>query len=309
RAAWVAAPTIPSAISPLACWKARTAASRSASNTASVRARTEPVSGSVTPTESMLWSRPIPARVARIAATSGPRSPRRHAMGFLLLVWGWVPARTYRVARSDAGAAPPGWGNRAVRPRVLREDGPVQEGSAVEDVGELGTQCGLGLGAGDALDHLAPREQQQRGDGGDLVLGGQLLIGLDVHLGHCQLVGFGAGDLVQDRGHHGAGTAPAGPEVHQDRLGAAGGQDGVGEVRLGHVDDVGGRGHDGCSFRGGAGVSGLFGEPALGVDRRGAAGAGGGDGLAVAVVHQVAAGEDAGDGGGGGLPGEDVAVL
>src|SRR4051794_13229932 len=52
------------------------------------------------------------------------------------------------------------------------------------------------------------------------------------------------------------------------------------------------------------------GEPALGVDRRGRTGAGGGDGLAVDVVHDVAAGEDPVDvGAGAGVLDLDVALV
>src|SRR5688500_552358 len=70
------------------------------------------------------------------------------------------------------------------------------------------------------------------------------------------------------------------------------------------------RSRGGCMPAGRSALVEGLGEPALGVDARGRTGAGGGDGLPVDVVDDVAAGEDTRDvGAGGGVLDLDVAGL
>ena len=127
-----------------------------------------------------------------------------------------------------------------------------------------------------------------------------------------ELAGLLGGDLVEDRGDHLARTAPLGPEVDDDRLVAAltisrRRWRGEGDDAIGHgggpfgrsVDVIAtnrvlGMGHSASrTASDGQAVRGVGLEPALGVDRGHAARAGGGDGLAVGVVLDVAAGEHA----------------
>ena len=80
---------------------------------------------------------------------------------------------------------------------------------------QKGLQLSFGLHAHGHIHGLAVPEEQQSGDGGDLVPLGKL--------GHLVYVHLAEGDLrmllsqlLHYGGEHGAGPAPCGPEVHED---------------------------------------------------------------------------------------------
>ena len=247
----MAAPTIPSAISP---WPAGRPGRR-------LEVRVEhgvgagqdrAVSGSVTPRNRCCGAGPF-LRGWPGLQPPGPAVTTSPRHGIPPARLGMVPARTYRVARSDAGAAPPGWGNRAVRPRVLREDGPAQEGSAVEDVGELGTQCGLGLGAGDALDHLALENSSSAGMAVIWYSAANSWLASTSTLATVSLsdsvpaISSRTGAIMVQGGTSWP-RSPPGPAWSRWRSGRRRRSPTRSRRRCW------GRGHDGCSFRGGGGV-------------------------------------------------------
>jgi hypothetical protein len=82
---------------------------------------------------------------------------------------------------------------------------------------ELRLELVLGdAGADDLVLDLAVLEEQQQGNGADVVLHGEVARVIDVDLadlGGCS--DFGC-DLVDHRANHFAGAAPFGPEVHED---------------------------------------------------------------------------------------------
>ena len=72
------------------------------------------------------------------------------------------------------------------------------------------------VGAHDGVGHLAVLEEKQRRDRLDLVSLGEILLGVDIHLADLRRTFQLAGDSVDDRRDHLAGTAPLGPEVDED---------------------------------------------------------------------------------------------
>jgi hypothetical protein len=88
-------------------------------------------------------------------------------------------------------------------------------------------------------------EDDQRRDRHDAVLGGRLLVLVDVELDDPKLVGLLVGDLLEARRDHTARTAPGRPEVDENGLVVL---EHLGlEVVVGHVGDV--RGHGGSSVK------------------------------------------------------------
>ncbi len=132
---------------------------------------------------------------------------------------------------------------------------------------------------------------------------------VDVDLGDGQRTGLLRGDLLEHRGDHLAWAAPGRPEVDQHRRAAR--QHVVGERIVGHrhcrrlacesthcCAPIRSLSSVAVAFSFGAEMS--FGEPTLGVDRGGTTTSRRGDGLPVGVVDEIACGEDAFDGSGGG---------
>jgi hypothetical protein len=70
--------------------------------------------------------------------------------------------------------------------------------------------------AGELVDDLAVLERLDRGDALDAERGGELLIGIDVDLGQLNLPVARLRRLLERRRELPAGTAPGGPEVHDD---------------------------------------------------------------------------------------------
>src|SRR6185312_5641833 len=82
---------------------------------------------------------------------------------------------------------------------------------------ELALEALLRVGADDLLGHLAVLEEDHRRDREDLVVGGRLLVGVDVELDDAQVVALG-GDLLEHWGDDAARTAPSRPEVDEHGL-------------------------------------------------------------------------------------------
>jgi hypothetical protein len=76
--------------------------------------------------------------------------------------------------------------------------------------------------AGDLIAQLAVFEEKQGRDGANVVLKRKALIFVHVYLRDLDCAGFFAGNLVQERGNHFAGTAPFRPKIDNDRLVALG---------------------------------------------------------------------------------------
>ena len=76
-------------------------------------------------------------------------------------------------------------------------------------------QPGLGQRANGAVDFLAVLKDNQRGDAHNAKLHGQVLVVVDVALGHSQLAGQLVGNLVYDGRERAAGAAPRGPKINQ----------------------------------------------------------------------------------------------
>ena len=89
--------------------------------------------------------------------------------------------------------------------------------------------------ADDPLGGLAVLEQDHGRDREDLVLGGGLLVVVDVEADDLQVVALGV-DLLEDRVDDAAGTAPGRPEV--DEHGAVGVEHVGLEVRVGYVGEL-----------------------------------------------------------------------
>ena len=87
-----------------------------------------------------------------------------------------------------------------------------------EELGQVGLEGGLRLGADDRLDDLAAPVDLHRGDRGDLVLRRRLGVVVDVELDDRDLVGVLVRDLVEDRADRATRAAPLRPEVDEDRL-------------------------------------------------------------------------------------------
>ena len=79
-------------------------------------------------------------------------------------------------------------------------------------------------------------EQDQRRDAADAELGRRLRILVDVELGDAHAVGVDAGEFIEDRRNHLAGTAPLRPEIEQN--GFIGFENVLSERSVAGVDDV-----------------------------------------------------------------------
>src|SRR6185436_17465823 len=84
---------------------------------------------------------------------------------------------------------------------------------AVDELDELAP----GQGPEGAIRDLAVLEEDEGGDRSDLVAHGDLRRLVDVHLGDLDLSGICGREIVDDRSHGAAGTAPGRPEVDEDR--------------------------------------------------------------------------------------------
>src|SRR5882672_8975981 len=91
----------------------------------------------------------------------------------------------------------------------------VGRGSRAQLV-KLGLEVLLALQANDLIHDLAVLEEQQRGDGVDAVLDGEILMVVDVDLGDLDLAIVLGGEFVQHRRELFAGPAPFGPEIDED---------------------------------------------------------------------------------------------
>lgn len=96
--------------------------------------------------------------------------------------------------------------------KVPKKSGRTSSGSPSVR-GEIRAQCGFVGHAFVSAHHFAITEDQQERDRRYLELGGQLRIGLGVHLAHLEV----ACECMQNRIHRPAGAAPWRPEVHQHR--------------------------------------------------------------------------------------------
>ena len=85
-----------------------------------------------------------------------------------------------------------------------------------EDIGEFGQQHLFGFCAHDLLDDFSVLEHQHCWDRQNLVLVGRLRVGLNVQLGHRNLVPIFVGDLVENGAPPPAGAAPFSPENNDD---------------------------------------------------------------------------------------------
>ena len=186
-----------------------------------------------------------------------------------------------------------------------------------ENVGEVLEQGGLALGADDRLDGLAVLEQDHRRDRHDLEVAGRRRVGVDVELGDGELVAVARRRSPRGPGRPSCTGRTRWPRSRRGRACRLPRTSCLNEasvtvmvfdivfssriwVRDGTWSDRVERADRRRRRRGRRGVErvagdvAVVGEPALGVDRCGAAGAGGGDGLPVGVVDEVAGGEDAG---------------
>src|SRR5881394_1699079 len=100
---------------------------------------------------------------------------------------------------------------------------------------ELGLKAPLRHRPNDFLRDRPVLEEEQGGDREDFVLGGRLLVLVDVEADDLQIVALGV-DLLEDRMDDAAGAAPGGPEV--DEHGAIGLEDVGFEVAIGHVGEL-----------------------------------------------------------------------
>src|SRR4051812_49921241 len=88
---------------------------------------------------------------------------------------------------------------------------------------ELLQQLALALGTDEPADGLAMFEDDERGDAHHFEAAGGVGVVVDVELGDAHLAGLLGRDLLEDRGDHLARTAPLGPEVDDDDVGAVAG--------------------------------------------------------------------------------------
>src|SRR5882757_3662293 len=210
---------MPSTSSPRCCWNARTAWSRSTSNTSS--ATCLPVVRS----ESGLSMSPRAARAARISVTGPPRSPRRRLDIPGLSGHGWqrinaVDCTVWRISLATLSQT-------SLKNRKPTGQASTRRPASLDDVGELAQQRSLALCADDPLYRGTVLEQDQRRDGDHLEVprGGRIRV--DVDLGDGQGACLLGGDLLEHGSDHLARAAPGGPEVHQ--YGGAAGQHVIGE--------------------------------------------------------------------------------
>lgn len=89
----------------------------------------------------------------------------------------------------------------------------------------------FGVGPGKLVHDLLVLDEQERRHAGDVVLGGEVLALVHVHLDDDDLLRELVLELVQLRGDHLARAAPGGEKVHHDQLLAGGLQSAV-EVSL-----------------------------------------------------------------------------
>ena len=83
---------------------------------------------------------------------------------------------------------------------------------------QFGFQHFLGdIGTDDLVFHFAVFEEQEEGNGFDIVLDGKIASVIDVDLGDFGLSLDFTGELLKDWTDHFAGAAPFGPEIDKDR--------------------------------------------------------------------------------------------
>src|SRR3954454_6464812 len=88
---------------------------------------------------------------------------------------------------------------------------------------QLLEQLALALGADQPTDRLAIFEDDERGNAHHFEASGGVGVVVDVELGDAHLARLLGRDLLEDRGDHLARTAPLGPEVDDDHIGAGAG--------------------------------------------------------------------------------------
>ncbi len=125
--------------------------------------------------------------------------------------------RGVRVWRIELQLHP--WEGRALPLRHTREnfDGPAAPPASTVRV-DLFDQDFLGRRAHNRLLDRAALEEQKRRDVINAEFLGELLLVVDVDLHDLDLVGQLAGNLVEQRRDHFAGTAPFGPEIDDDQF-------------------------------------------------------------------------------------------
>ena len=94
-------------------------------------------------------------------------------------------------------------------------------------------------GTDDLILHFAVLEEQEKRDRADIVFHRKVASIVDIDLADFGLVADFAGELIDDRTNHFAGSAPFGPEVDED---GHGGIDDFGfKVAFGEIEGHGGR--------------------------------------------------------------------
>ncbi len=109
-------------------------------------------------------------------------------------------------------------------------DSPAREGALAPVVSsgrkreraKMAGRIGAPRHAGDLIAQLPVFEEKQGWNGANVVLKRKALIFVHVYLRDLDCAGFFAGNLVQERGNHFAGTAPFRPKIDNDRLVALG---------------------------------------------------------------------------------------
>ena len=104
---------------------------------------------------------------------------------------------------------------------------------------QLGLELILGhAGADDLVLHFAVLEEQEERDRADIVFHCEVTRVVDIDLADFGLVAKLAGELIDDRSDHFAGSAPFGPEIDEDGYG---GVDDFGiEICFGKIEGHGG---------------------------------------------------------------------
>ena len=103
------------------------------------------------------------------------------------------------------------------------------------DAVEGGFEIAFAFGTAKLVDDLAAFKEEERGQGVDAVLGGQILLFVGIHFADFDFTIIFGGELIQERRDHFAGAAPFRPEVHHDRLGRL--QNFFRKILLGQGDD------------------------------------------------------------------------
>src|SRR5882757_4856456 len=185
---------MPSTSSPRCCWNARTAWSRSTSNTSS--ATCLPVVRS----ESGLSMSPRAARAARISVTGPPRSPRRRLDIPGLSGHGWQ--RTNAVDCTVWRISLPTLSQTSLEIRKPTGQASTRRPASLDDVGELAQQRSLALCADDPLYRGTVLEQDQRRDGDHLEVARGRWVRVHVDLRNGQLASLLGGSRLNKKRNH-----------------------------------------------------------------------------------------------------------